>query len=197
MIIMHKNKAFFLDRDGVIIKNIPYLNTIEHLEFLPGVEEAIRLINKSGYKCIVITNQSGVARGLVSLDEIESIHKYINKSLRKYGAIIDAFYFCPHHPSAKIAKYAINCDCRKPRAGMFYEASKDHKVDLSNSVMVGDKSIDIAAGSNAGCECFQINSSDEFAGNKTAYMGLKQIVNYVLSRHEHQKMVTTKEESRE
>jgi len=181
MIIMHKNKAFFLDRDGVIIKNIPYLNTIDRLEFLPGVESAIRLINKSGYKCIVITNQSGVARGLVSLDELEHIHKYINKSLQKYGAVIDAFYFCPHYPFAKIEEYAIDCDCRKPRAGMFYQAARDHALDLPNSVMVGDKSIDIDAGINAGCESFQINNS--VLGNiESGYMSLKQVVNYVLSR---------------
>jgi D-glycero-D-manno-heptose 1,7-bisphosphate phosphatase len=184
---MHKNRAFFLDRDGVIIKNIPYLNNINELEFLPGVKDAIRLINKSGYKCIVITNQSGVARGLISLNEIESLHKYINKSLREYGAVIDAFYFCPHHPSARITKYAIDCDCRKPRAGLFYEASRDHKVDLSNSIMVGDKSIDIAAGLKAGCECFQINNRVVIGGNKTAYMSLGQVVNYVLSRQQRSK----------
>jgi len=194
MIIMHKNKAFFLDRDGVIIKNIPYLNTIEELEFLPGIENAIRLINESGYKCIVITNQSGVARGLVSLDELELIHKYINKSLRKHGAIIDAFYFCPHYPSAKIARYAVNCDCRKPRAGMFYQAAKDHKVDLSNSVMVGDKSIDIAAGVNAGCETYQISNSGVFEGNKPVYTSLKQVVDFVLTRKQASKMVTAEDQ---
>ena len=193
MTIMRRNKAFFLDRDGVIIKNIPYLNSIGGLEFLPGVEYAIRLINKSGYKCIVITNQSGVARGLVSIDQIEIIHKYIKKSLRKHGAIIDAFYFCPHHPSAKIAKYAINCECRKPRAGMFYQAAKDHKLDLSDSVMVGDNNIDIAAGVNAGCETFQINSNRGDGEYKTGYVSLKQVVSYVLSRERTSKIISPEE----
>lgn len=177
---MYKNKAFFLDRDGVIIKDVPYLNTIHGIEFLPGVKNAIKIINKSGYKCIIITNQSAIARGIASLEEVYSIHRYIRESLLKDGAIVDAIYFCPHLLRAKISKYAINCNCRKPRSGMFYEAAKDHKVDLANSIMVGDKKSDIVAGGKVGCKSFQLYKPNIHRGERVTFMSLLEVVNFVI-----------------
>jgi D-glycero-D-manno-heptose 1,7-bisphosphate phosphatase len=177
---MHKNKAFFLDRDGVIVRNVPYLNTIKDLKLLPGVDSAIKLINSFGYKCIVITNQSGVARGIVSVDQIFSIHEYIKKSLEKAGAIIDAFYFCPHHVKGKIGMYTIECDCRKPRSGMYFRAAKDHNLSLANSIMVGDSNIDIEAGRNAGCESFLLYNQTVIGGKKVTFQSLKEVVSYIL-----------------
>jgi D-glycero-D-manno-heptose 1,7-bisphosphate phosphatase len=177
---MYKNRAFFLDRDGVIIKNVPYLNTINGIEFLSGVKNAIKIINKSGYKCIIITNQSAIARGIASLEEVYSIHQYIRESLLRDGAIVDAIYFCPHLLRAKISKYAINCNCRKPKSGMLYKAARDHKVDLANSIMVGDKKSDIIAGGIAGCKSFQLYKPNMHKGEWVTFMSLLEVVNFVI-----------------
>jgi D-glycero-D-manno-heptose 1,7-bisphosphate phosphatase len=176
---MHKNKAFFLDRDGVIIKNVPYLNSLKDLEFLPGVDSAIKLINNFGYKCIVITNQSGIARGSVSLDQIFSIHEYIKKSLEKAGATIDAFYLCPHYLRGKIETYTIDCNCRKPRPGMFFQAAKDHNLSLMNSIMVGDSIIDIEAGRNAGCQSFLLYNQIVIKGKNIIFQSLEEAVTFI------------------
>jgi D-glycero-D-manno-heptose 1,7-bisphosphate phosphatase len=180
---MHKNKAFFLDRDGVIVRNVPYLNSINNLEFLPGVDSAIKLINNFGYKCIVITNQSGVARGIVSVDQIFSIHEYVKKSLEKAGAIIDAFYFCPHHLKGKIRTYTIECNCRKPRPGMFFQAAKEHNLSLANSIMIGDSNIDIEAGRNAGCKSFLLYNQTVIRGRRISFQSLKEAVTFILSHN--------------
>lgn len=177
---MYKNKAFFLDRDGVIIKDVPYLNTIHGIEFLPGVNNAIKIINKSGYKCIIITNQSTVARGIASLEKVYSIHRYIRKSLLREGAIVDDIYFCPHLVNGKISKYAINCNCRKPRSGMFHRAAKEHKVDLASSIMVGDKRSDIVAGGRVGCKSFQLYKTNIHRGEWVTFMSLLEVVKFVL-----------------
>jgi D-glycero-D-manno-heptose 1,7-bisphosphate phosphatase len=181
---MHKNKAFFLDRDGVIIRNVPYLNTTKDLEFLPGVDNAIKLINNFGYKCIVITNQSGIARGIVSVDQVFSIHEYVKKSLEKAGAIIDAFYFCPHHLKGNIAMYTVECDCRKPRSGMFFQAAKDHNLSLVDSIMVGDSNIDIEAGRNAGCKSFLLYNQTVISGEKITFQSLREVVTFILLHNE-------------
>jgi D-glycero-D-manno-heptose 1,7-bisphosphate phosphatase len=183
MLTIMKNRAFFLDRDGVIIKNIPYLNTVKDLEFLPGVYSAIKQINDFGYKCIVITNQSGVARGIVSVDQIFSIHEYLRRSLEKAGAIIDAFYFCPHHLRGKIRKYTIECDCRKPRSGMFFQAAKEHNLSLANSIMVGDSNIDVEAGRNAGCKSFLLYNQTVISGKMITFQSLKEAVTFILSHN--------------
>jgi D-glycero-D-manno-heptose 1,7-bisphosphate phosphatase len=181
---MHKNKAFFLDRDGVIIKNVPYLKSIKDLEILPGVDIAIKLVNNFGYKCIVITNQSGIARGIIALDQIFSIHQYIKKSLEKTGAIIDAFYLCPHHLGGKIDSYTVDCDCRKPRPGMFLQAAKDHNLSLPNSIMVGDSPIDVEAGRNAGCQSLLLYSQIMIEGKSITFRSLKEAVTFILLHSE-------------
>jgi D-glycero-D-manno-heptose 1,7-bisphosphate phosphatase len=177
---MQRSKAFFLDRDGVIIKNVPYLNTIKDLKFLPGVDSAIKLINKFGYKCIVITNQSGVARGLVSINEIFFINEYIKKELEKSGAIIDAFYFCPHYLGGKLEMYTVDCNCRKPRSGMLFQAAKDYNLTLANSIMVGDSDIDIEAGRNAGCESFVLYKPTVIRDKIVTFQSLKELVIYLM-----------------
>ena len=161
-------------------------NTIKALEFLPEVERAIALINNFGYKCIVITNQSGIARGIVSPDKISFIHEFIKRSLEKTGAMIDAFYFCPHHLEGKIEKYTINCDCRKPKSGMLYQAAEDDSLELATSVMIGDSDIDIEAGRNAGCESFLLYKPTIINGKKVTFRSLMQVVGYILLHIEPQ-----------
>lgn len=145
-----KNKAAFLDRDGTIIIDSGYVYRIEDVIFIRGAIEAIQRLNKSNFKVIVITNQSGVARGYFSETDVKKLHLYINKELVKHKAWIDKFYYCPHHPEAKIRNYRKNCDCRKPEHGFILKAISEFGIDVKRSFVIGDKSIDICAGKKAG-----------------------------------------------
>jgi D,D-heptose 1,7-bisphosphate phosphatase len=145
-----KWQAVFLDRDGTITEEVGYLDRMEKLQLIPGAAEAIRLINKSGMKSVVITNQSGVARGFFDEAFVEKIHTYLRDILRAEGALIDAFYFCPHHPTEGRAGYLKICDCRKPAPGMFLRAAEELRIDPNHSYMVGDTLKDIEAGARAG-----------------------------------------------
>lgn len=145
---MKKNSAVFLDRDGTINEEVGYLGDLEKLNIYPNSFEAIRLINKSGMKAVVITNQSGVARGYFSEDFVMTVHSRINETLQKKGAHIDRFYYCPHHPTEGKGHYLKSCNCRKPKTGMLIKASEELGIDLSRSYMVGDtaKDIELAKG---------------------------------------------------
>jgi len=147
------NKAVFLDRDGVITKEPPYYaHKIDQLELIPKSAEAIRLLNKNGFKVIIISNQSGVARGYYQEKDIQIYNNEMKRQLEEKGARIDAIYYCPHHPEATIKEYKIDCDCRKPKPGMLRQAEKDLNLDLKRSFLVGDKMSDIEAGYRAGCK---------------------------------------------
>ncbi len=145
-------KACFLDRDGVVIQEKNYLSTPEDVELIPGTAEALKLLKSAGYCCIVVSNQSGVARGYYSEDSIKLVHGRIDELLAESGAEIEAYYYCPHHPDGKVEEYTGNCDCRKPEPGMFIQAANEHDIDLGESIMVGDKLSDIRAAENAGCK---------------------------------------------
>ncbi len=146
--------AVFLDRDGTINVEKEYLYRIEDFEFIPGAPEAIKRLKNAGYLVIVVTNQSGVARGYYSLDDVDKLHQHIQTELAKYGTAVDAFYSCPHHPTEGVNEFVKNCDCRKPEPGMLLRAAKDFGADLKRSIMVGDKFADIKAGESVGCNCF-------------------------------------------
>ena len=151
----NKQKAIFLDRDGVINKHIGFLRHIDDFELIEGVSDAIRLINQSGYLAIVVTNQPVIARGEVTWDELHEIHRKMETLLGKDGAYIDGLYICPHHPDkgfeGERLEYKFDCDCRKPKPGMLLQAAKDFNIDLSQSYMIGDNSTDVEAGRNAEC----------------------------------------------
>lgn len=144
-------KAVFLDRDGTINVEKEYLYKPEEFEFTSGAVEAIRLLNHAGYLVVVVTNQSGVARGFYSEKDVVRLHLYIDRLLKSGGARVDAWYYCPHHPAGR-APYNLVCDCRKPLPGMLQQAATDHAIDLSHSWMVGDKLADMDAGLTAGCK---------------------------------------------
>ena len=154
--LSHKQKAFFLDRDGTINKYVGFLRNIDEFELIPGVADAIRKINESGYLAIVVTNQPVIARGEVTVEELNEIHNKMERLLGEQGAYIDAIYYCPHHPDkgfeGEIPELKINCDCRKPKPGMLLQAAKDFNIDLSKSVMIGDSENDMEAGRAAGCK---------------------------------------------
>lgn len=147
------NKAVFLDRDGVITKEPPYYaHKIDQLVLIPKSAEAIRLLNESGFKVVVVSNQSGVARGYYQEKDIQIYNSEMKRRLEEKGAHIDAIYYCPHYSKATIEKYKIDCDCRKPKPGMLKRAEKDLNLDLKGSFLIGDKMNDIEAGYRAGCK---------------------------------------------
>lgn len=159
--LSHKQKAIFLDRDGTINVYKGFLTNIKDFELIDGVGEAIKLINNSGYLAIVITNQPVIARGEVTFDELEEIHNKMETLLGKEGAYLDAIYYCPHHPHSgyegEVKELKFDCDCRKPKPGLFYKAQKDFNIDLSISYMIGDGEIDMEAGKNAGCKSLLVD----------------------------------------
>lgn len=149
-------KAVFFDRDGTINVEKNYLYKPEDFEFILGVPELIKSYNDRNYLVIVVTNQAGIARGYYTEEDMHHLHRYINEQLKSYGAHIDAFYFCPHHPTYGIGKYKMDCNCRKPKTGMLEQAIKDFDIDQKRSIMIGDKPWDIEAGKKLGMDCFYI-----------------------------------------
>lgn len=154
--LAQKQKAIFLDRDGTINKYVGFLTKPEEFDLLPGVAEAIRQINHSGYLCIVVSNQPVIARGDCTFEELEIIHEKMETLLGKEGVFVDAIYYCPHHPDkgfeGERPEYKFDCNCRKPKPGLLLQAAKDWNIDLSQSYMIGDSERDVAAGNAAGCK---------------------------------------------
>ena len=154
--LKHKQKAVFLDRDGTINKYVGFLRDIDQFELLPGVADAIRKINASGYLAIVVTNQPVIARGEVTREDLQEIHKKMETLLGNEGAYLDAIYYCPHHPhkgyEGEVPELKIECECRKPKPGMLLKAAEDFNIDLNLSWMIGDGENDIKAGKEAGCK---------------------------------------------
>jgi D,D-heptose 1,7-bisphosphate phosphatase len=151
--IKNKRPAFFLDRDGVINKEVDLLAASEQMELLPGVAEAVRNINHAGYLAIVVTNQPVIARNLCNFQDLQHIHNKMETLLGYEHAYLDAIYICPHHPDKgypeERTEYKIECQCRKPKPGMVLQAVKDWNIDLSHSYLIGDRPADIQAGEAA------------------------------------------------
>ncbi len=137
--------AVFLDRDGTINEQMGYINHISRFHLLPGVGEAIRLLNDQNIPVVVITNQSGLARGYFPESLLEELHDLMQRLLAEDGARIDGLYICPHHPEAKEEKYRVACDCRKPGTGLLTKAAQELNIDLSRSYVVGDRWSDLKA----------------------------------------------------
>lgn len=145
-----KPKAAFIDRDGVINEERNYVYRIADFVLIPGVIEGLSLLRDAGYRLIVVTNQAGIARGIYDHAEMERLHCYLREQLRAYGVVLDAIYFCPHHPAGNVKEFAVECVCRKPAPGMLLQAQKDFDLDLAASVLIGDKVGDVQAGKRAG-----------------------------------------------
>jgi D-glycero-D-manno-heptose 1,7-bisphosphate phosphatase len=147
------NKAAFLDRDGVINQKAPtegeYITRWEEMHFLPGVADAIVLLNRAGFRVIVVSNQRCVAKALLTISDLESIHERMCRELAAKGARIDGVYYCPHEEQPP-------CGCRKPEPGMLFAAANEHEVDLPSSWMIGDSEKDVEAGRSAGCRTIRI-----------------------------------------
>ncbi len=158
------SRAVFLDRDGVLIRDVDHLRTPDQIEVLPGVPEALRDLRAAGWRLIVVTNQSVVARGWVSELELHRIHRTLASRLRDRGAELDAIYYCPHHPAAVVPEYRVVCQCRKPAPGMLLRAAREWAVDLGASVLVGDSPSDVEAGRRAGTRTVLIRPPGGEAG---------------------------------
>jgi len=154
---MKINKAVFLDRDGVINADTGYTFAVSDLKLLPRAAEGLKDLHGMGYKLIVITNQSGVARGFFTLDDVERFHGALQEALQaQAGVKIDRFYSCPHHPEGKVAAFAENCRCRKPETGNVLQAIADYQIDISKSFFIGDKISDMDCALRAGATPIQM-----------------------------------------
>lgn len=152
------NKAVFLDRDGTINVEKNYLYRINDFEFLPGVIEALKLLIHQGYKLIIITNQSGIARGYYTETEYKALEYWLINELAKNGVEITASYYCPHHPEALVEKYKYECNCRKPNLGMYERAIRENDLDIKQCIAIGDKDRDVEISKKYNIPGFKIYS---------------------------------------
>ncbi|MCP4751791.1 MAG: HAD family hydrolase [Proteobacteria bacterium] len=141
-------RAVFLDRDGVLIRDVHYLSDLKDVEFYPDVPEGLRVLKKCGFKLIMVTNQSGVARGFFTEEFVHRVYEEMNRHLDRSGIQLDALYYCPHHPHGK-PPYDVECSCRKPSPGMIRQAVQDHNIETGQSYMIGDKRCDVELAVNS------------------------------------------------
>jgi D-glycero-D-manno-heptose 1,7-bisphosphate phosphatase len=150
--------AVFLDRDGTLIEESGYLDRLERLTLFPFTVDAVRLLNRAGWPVVVISNQSGIGRGLVREGFLGEAHAHIGERLAAAGGRIDAFFYCPHHPEAALSEYRARCDCRKPAPGMLLAAAGQLALDLSRSVVVGDRWEDVGAARAVGARAVLVRT---------------------------------------
>lgn len=152
-----ETKAAFFDRDGTLIEHVDYLDSIENIKIISESIELAKHLQSQGYRLFIVTNQSGIGRGLFSEATLVKIHEHLQVVFAQYGVFFERYYFCPHHPTEAASKeYLVDCNCRKPGPGMLLRAAKEFNIDLKKSLMFGDKVIDIKAGLAAGCKSFYI-----------------------------------------
>lgn len=182
----NKRPCIFLDRDGVINRDMDSNPLTKDFELLPSVAEAIKEINQSDYLSVVVTNQPMIAKGFVSFEEVENTHKKMETLLGNERAFVNAIYYCPHHPEkgfeGEIPELKIDCECRKPKAGMLLKAANEMNIDLANSWMVGDSERDMQAGKNAGCKTVYISSKESQYADFNA-VDLKQAVRLIMENN--------------
>lgn len=155
------NKAIFLDKDGTVIKNIPYNKNVNLITLEDHALESLGKLKNAGYLLIVITNQSGIARGFFNESVMNAMRNKINKLLQPSIEKLDGFYYCPHLENGVVKKYSKKCNCRKPNPGLIFQAALDHDIDISQSWLIGDSTTDIEAGNRAGCRTILIHKLKE------------------------------------
>jgi D,D-heptose 1,7-bisphosphate phosphatase len=158
---MAKRRAIFLDKDGTLVDDVPYNVDPDLISLAPNAAEGLRLFSRLGYALLVVSNQSGVARGHFSEDALDPVWQRLDELLAAEGVQLDGYYYCPHHPAGSIAAYARACDCRKPEPGLLLRAAAEHDVELQTSWMVGDILHDVEAGRRAGCRTILIDNGNE------------------------------------
>jgi histidinol-phosphate phosphatase family protein len=189
LISQRPRPAVFVDRDGVVNEDIPYIHRLEDVHVLPRVPEAIRQLNQAGYLVMVVTNQPVVARGLCTEADVRRIHDKLETILGEHGAYLDAIYVCPHHPDrgfpGENVAYKMTCQCRKPAIGLIEQAQREFSIDMSRSVMMGDGERDIECGKNAGLLTIGIGKITAWGVQPDYhYSDLYEAVQYILSQPE-------------
>ncbi|KRB84698.1 D-glycero-alpha-D-manno-heptose-1,7-bisphosphate 7-phosphatase [Noviherbaspirillum sp. Root189] len=154
-------RAIFLDKDGTLVEDVPYNVNPGLIELTWHAGQALQLLQHMGYALFVVSNQSGVAKGLFTEAALDPVHQRLTELLAQYGVELSGFYYCPHSPDGVISRYAIPCTCRKPLPGMLYRAAHEHDIDLSQSWMIGDILHDVEAGRRAGCQTILIDNGNE------------------------------------
>jgi D-glycero-D-manno-heptose 1,7-bisphosphate phosphatase len=158
------SKAAFIDRDGVINEDRAYVHRTAEFEFIRGSIDALRLLRAAGFLLVVVTNQSGIARGLFTEADYHALDAYMRERLSLAGVSLDSVQYCPHLPDAPVAQYRLDCDCRKPRAGMIRAAAGQLHIDLGQSILIGDRKADVEAGRAAGVgRCFLVRSGQQLS----------------------------------
>ncbi len=155
------NRAVFLDKDGTLIEDVPYNVNPDLMRLTSGAVEGLRSLHAAGYKLIIISNQSGVARGYFPEEALLAVEARSRQMLAEMGVVLTGFYYCPHHPDGPVPGYNINCCCRKPEPGLILDAAKEHDIDLASSWFIGDILNDVEAGRRAGCKTVLIDNGNE------------------------------------
>ena len=154
----HLAPTVFLNRDGTLIEEVGYLSHLDRIALYPWSIESVKLLNRAGFKVVVVTNQAGVARGLFDEDFIDEAHRFLDQKFSDGGATIDKFYYCPHHPEASVEAYRSECDCRKPKAGMLWKAAQELQLELSHSFVIGDRLSDLRLGQAVGARSLLVRT---------------------------------------
>src|SRR3954469_14292465 len=154
-------RAVFLDKDGTLVEDVPYNVDPSRIRLAPGVAEGLPILADAGYRLIVISNQSGVARGLFEEGALAAVRDRIRQLLAGHGVHLDGFYYCPHHPDGTVPRYAVRCHCRKPEPGLILAAAREHGIALAHSWFVGDILDDVEAGRRAGCRTAPVDNREE------------------------------------
>ena len=155
------HKAVFLDKDGTLIENVPYNVDPAQVRLAPGVADGVKLLHKAGYQLIVVSNQSGVAKGFFKEEDLTPVRERLTQILGELGAPLAGFYYCPHLPDAAVLRYATTCFCRKPSPGLLFQAARDYDLNLAHSWMIGDILNDVEAGRRADCRTVLIDNGNE------------------------------------
>jgi D-glycero-D-manno-heptose 1,7-bisphosphate phosphatase len=164
--------AVFLDRDGTLIEDVGYLDTLDRVAFFPWTVDAIRALNRAGFAVVVITNQSAIARGFIDEAFVDQTHRHISAYLEAGGAHVDAYYYCPHHPDGTVDAYSRRCDCRKPGRALIDRASADLDLDPSRSFVVGDKWTDVQLGRAVGARAILVRTGSGAAEERRTPPGV-------------------------
>ncbi len=156
-----RHRAVFLDKDGTLIVDVPYNVDPDRIVLAPGAEAGLTRLAAAGYRFVIVSNQSGVARGRFGVEALGPVEAKVRELLAGFGVELAGFWFCPHHPSGSVAEYAVVCDCRKPAPGMLIEAADRLEIDLARSWLIGDILNDIEAAHRAGCRAVLITNGNE------------------------------------
>jgi len=174
----------FLDRDDTVIKDVPYLSDPDKVELMPGAAEAVSLLNSRNIPAILVTNQSGIARGIFDEAALEAVNNRFIYLLEKSSARLDAIYLCPHYPGGIIKKYAIECTCRKPQPGLLIKAAHDFSLDLKSCYFIGDKDSDMEAIHRVGGNAVLVGNRADVKSFEYKALNILDAVNWILNENE-------------